>query len=256
METNFPPSADNSNPMNLLIIAHAILDLFYPRYCILCYTSLNHSDRKALCSECYDKIEFIDPATACPRCGIDLGPYVQSNTLCQECFYQPPRFNKAIAVARYEGIIKELIHKFKYGREKVLLDELSGLLAKKWREGAGFLPNPDIIIPTPLYYKKQKKRGFNQSELLAAMLGENTGIPLVSDNLVKVKDTADQAGLDAVSRCQNLLDAFGLKDPETIKGRNILLVDDVMTTGTTAGEISRLLKQNGAKTVYVFTLAR
>jgi competence protein ComFC len=234
----------------------ALLDLIYPRYCLICYKSLNNTNKKALCSECADKIEFINQDTACPKCGVDLGPYVESETLCQECFHHPPRFKRAFAVARYEGIMRELIHKFKYAKEKILLDELANLLIKLWLKINTSLPAIDIIIPAPLYHKKLKERGFNQSELLAECLHKTTGIPLEINNAIKIKITSDQAGLDSVNRRKNLIDAFEVSHPQIIKDKNILLIDDVLTTGATASEIARTLKKYSAKNVYVLVLAR
>ena len=234
----------------------SILDLIYPRYCLVCNISLNNTVRRALCSDCTTKITFINQDTVCPRCGLDLGPYIQTDTLCRECHAHPPRFARAIAVAGYDGVIREAIHKFKYAKERVLLDELSGLLIARWQGVSSTLPQMDTIMPAPLYKKKLKERGFNQSQLLAERLSNATGIPLETDNLIKVRATPDQAGLDSVNRKRNLVDAFAVTRPKDIDGRNILLIDDVLTTGATASEIARTLKKAGAKNVYVLVLAR
>jgi len=242
--------------MRLSVLANSFLDLIYPRYCLICYTSLNNTDKKALCVECAEQIEFIHQNTVCYKCGTDFGPYATSETPCQECFYHPPRFTKAIGVARYQGIMRELIHKFKYAKEKVLLDELADLLIKRWLKTNSSLPPIDLIIPAPLYHKKLKERGFNQSELLAERLHKTLGIPLELNNLIKIKLTPDQASLDSSARKKNLIDAFQVTNPQDIDGKNILLIDDVLTTGATASEIARTLKKNGAKDVYVLVLAR
>lgn len=234
----------------------AVLDLIYPRYCLVCNISLNNTDRRALCSDCTTKVTFINQDTSCPRCGLDLGPYVQTDTLCRECHAHPPKFAKAIAVACYDGVIREAIHKFKYAKERVLLDELSGLLIARWQGVTQLLPQMDMIMPAPLYRGKLKERGFNQSQLLAERLSQSTGIRLETDNLIKTRPTPDQAGLDSVNRKKNLIDAFAVTNPKNIDGKNILLIDDVLTTGATASEISRTLKKAGAKGVYVLVLAR
>ena len=234
----------------------SILDLIYPRYCLVCNISLNNTERRALCSDCTTKITFINQDTSCPRCGLDLGPYVQTDTLCQECHAHPPRFTRAIAVAGYDGVIREAIHKFKYAKERVLLDELSGLLIARWQGVTQLLPQIDMIMPAPLYRGKLKERGFNQSQLLAERLSQATGIPLEIDNLIKTRSTPDQAGLDSVDRKKNLIDAFEVTNPKAVDGKNILLIDDVLTTGATASEISHTLKKAGAKNVYVLVLAR
>ncbi|MEW6027532.1 MAG: ComF family protein [Planctomycetota bacterium] len=241
---------------NLCNLWLSFLDLIYPRYCLICSASLNNTDRKALCTDCTTKITFINQDTSCPRCGIDLGPYVQSDTLCLECHAHPPRFTRAVAVAGYDGIIRDAIHKLKYGCERVLVNELSGLLIARWQGVRHLMPEMDWIMPAPLYKKKLKERGFNQSQLLAERLSEATGIPLELNNLVKTRPTSDQAGLDSVNRKKNLIDAFEVTNPEFIDGKNILLIDDVLTTGTTASEITRTLKKAGAKAVYVLVLAR
>lgn len=241
------------------MLAHifpSVLDLIYPRYCLVCNVPLNHTDRKALCPDCVTKITFINQDTSCPRCGIDLGSHVQPDTFCLECHAHPPVFAKTIAVAGYDGVIREAIHKFKYAKERVLLDELSGLLVARWQGVIQLLPQMDMIMPAPLYKGKLKERGFNQSGLLAERLSQATGIPLELDNLIKTRPTPDQAGLDSVNRKKNLIDAFEVTNPKVIDGKNILLIDDVLTTGATASEISRTLKKAGAKNVYVLVLAR
>jgi len=159
-------------------------------------------------------------------------------------------------VAGYDGVIREAIHKFKYAKERVLLDELSGLLIARWQGVTQLLPQMDMIMPAPLYRGKLKERGFNQSQLLAERLSQAMGIPLEIDNLIKTRPTPDQAGLDSVNRKKNLIDAFEVTNPKVIDGKNILLIDDVLTTGATASEISRTLKKAGAKGVYVLVLAR
>ncbi|MFH1230900.1 MAG: ComF family protein [Planctomycetota bacterium] len=242
--------------MKLSTLVNSFLDLIYPRYCLICYTSLNNTDRKALCAECAEQIEFIHQNNVCYKCGTDFGPYATSETPCQECFYHPPRFTKAIGIARYKGIMRELIHQFKYARQKVLLDELSNLLIERWLRVADSLPHIDFIIPAPLYRKKLKERGFNQSELLAEKLHKATGIPIEINNLIKIQPTPDQASLNSSDRKNNLIDAFEVTHPQSIKDKNILLIDDVLTTGATASEIARTLKKNGAKGVYVLVLAR
>jgi len=242
--------------MKLAKFAGAILDLIYPRYCLICSVTLNHTDRKALCSDCQDKIEFVSQKTACPKCGLELGPYVESYIRCRDCAVNPPRFKQAFAVARYTGIMRDLIHLFKFNRQKVLLDELSALLINKWAQARPELPPIDLIIPTPLHSKKLRQRRFNQCELLARELSKATATPAELNNLIKIKETADQSSLNATERKQNIIDAFIVRNPQSVEDKNILLIDDVLTTGSTASEITRMLKNNGAKNVYVLVLGR
>jgi ComF family protein len=117
------------------------------------------------------------------------------------------------------------------------------------------LPQADAMIPVPLYKKKLRKKEFNHSALIARHLSDNTGIPLVLNSLVKIKDTAPQVGLSARERRNNLKNSFRVISRDGIEGRDIVLVDDVFTTGTTARECSRLLMKAGAKNIYVLLLA-
>lgn len=238
----------------------AILDVVYPRYCLECAINLQDTEHFYLCPDCINRMEFINQADTCSRCGIDLGPYVGGQGLCRDCGVLPPRFDRAVAVARYRGVMRDVILKFKYRRDKPLAAPLSDLLAGVakflWVD---FTPEGNektgMILPVPLYRTKLKQRGFNQSELLAARVSNILKISLVTDNLVKIKETPDQAGLDGTARRENLKDAFTVKRPEEIRDKSILLIDDVVTTGTTASEISRMLKRNGARQVFMLSLA-
>ena len=217
-----------------------LLDIIYPRYCLECGKNLGSTKHFYLCAECISEITFVNQSNTCPVCGIDLGPYTGGNILCRDCAINKPRFDKALAVARYEGVMRNIILKLKYQKDKPLAVPLSQLITKTI---AGSKENIDLVMPTPLYRTKLKERGFNQSQLLADGVANILKIKLSVDNLTKTRETQDQAGLDGLARRENLKNAFSVSRPDEIKGKNILLIDDVLTTGTTVSEISRVLKK-------------
>ncbi|MFH1228180.1 MAG: ComF family protein [Planctomycetota bacterium] len=229
-----------------------LLDIIYPRYCLECGKNLASTEHFYLCLECISKITFVNQFNACPKCGLDLGPYTEGNVLCRDCAIHKPRFDKAFAVARYDGIMRNVILKLKYQKDKPLAVPLSRLAAKTIEESK---EKTDLIMPVPLCRTKLKERGFNQSKLLAEGVANILKIKLSSDNILKIKETRDQAGLDGSARRENLKDAFSVSRPSEIKDKKVLLVDDVLTTGTTISEISRVLKKAGANKVFACVLA-
>ncbi|MBI4712293.1 MAG: ComF family protein [Planctomycetes bacterium] len=236
---------------------YAVVDLVYPRYCLSCYKSLRTTKDFYLCAECISRIDYINQANTCPKCGMDMGPYTGGHIVCEECHRHPPRFTRAFAVARYDGIMRNVILEFKYRYGKVLTRPLGGLMVDAFNKTAnGLKEKIDLVIPVPMHRSKLKKRGFNQSELLARYIAGSLGIGCSVGNLAKVRPSADQAGLDAAARRENLKDAFAVTKPDEVKDKTILLIDDVLTTGTTASEVARTVKRVGAKEVYVLVLAR
>ena len=133
---------------------------------------------------------------------------------------------------------------------------LSSYLIERLNRDEEIVKGTDIIVPVPLSRSRRRQRGFNQSELLAEVLSRQYHKLISANNLVRVRETPAQASLSRAERLQNLEGAFRLKRPEEFSGKVVLLVDDVLTTGATAAEISRLLKQAGTKTVYVLVIAR
>lgn len=173
------------------------------------------------------------------------------------CRRAEPRFRRAVAYGAYEGALRDLIHLFKYQKIKPAGKLLGSLLNKAVNSMA--LPDSLIIVPVPLWSGKRRDRGFNQAEAIAqAFLSYQPRgrIQLDTSTLVRIRETASQTGLTRHQRRANVRGAFAVVNPEKVKDRNILIVDDVMTTGTTAGECARILRRAGAKEVFVATVAR
>ena len=157
-------------------------------------------------------------------------------------------FDAAYSFGAYEGVLRELIHLYKYGKIRTLARPLSGLLAQALPRDEAF----DAAVPVPLYWRRRLQRGFNQAELLARGLSRLTGIPVVC-TLGRVRPTPTQAGLSNNARRQNMARAFRSR---SVQGKRILLIDDVMTTGATAASCALALKQAGARRVALLTVAR
>jgi ComF family protein len=164
-------------------------------------------------------------------------------------------FDAAYCYGAYEGLLRDLIHLYKYGRIKTLARPLADLLMAALPRDERF----DMIAPAPLHWIRQWQRGFNQSELLAREIARRTGIPLERP-LARVRHTPSQAGLSNTGRRRNVTGAFrcrrGSRGARLVAGKRILLIDDVMTTGSTGAACALALKRAGAKRVALLTIAR
>ena len=198
--------------------------------------------------------------TLCSACGEKLlGRRFEGDSapLCELCRQAAPRFRKAVAYGAYDGVLRDLLHVFKYQRIRPAAPLLGRLLSQAVA-GAG-IEGPVLVIPVPLSAAKQRARGFNQAEEIArafVRLRPDASIQLDARSLIRTRETVSQTGLTRHQRRANLRGAFAVTRPEKLRGRNILLVDDVMTTGATAGECARVLLQAGASKIFVATVAR
>ena len=168
---------------------------------------------------------------------------------CALCRFGLRGFDAAYCFGSYEGVLRELIHLYKYGRIKTLARPLGALLAAALPRDERF----DAVTPVPLHWRRQWQRGFNQSELLARAIARRRGVPVIHA-LKRARSTVAQAGLSNTGRRQNVAAAF--RPRRTVEGKRILLVDDVMTTGSTAASCALALKRAGAAKVALLTVAR
>jgi ComF family protein len=182
--------------------------------------------------------------------------------LCRPCRVVPPDFEKAVAHGVYTGKLRTLLHLLKYDGMAPLAKRLGALLAEQV-VAIPDLPNDLVAVPVPLFGKKLRSRGFNQSELLArGLLGAlrqrrpDLRIKLASALLVRRRATESQAGLDPHERRANVRGAFFVPRPEVVRGRNVILIDDIYTTGATARACSAALRKAGAASIRVATVAR
>jgi ComF family protein len=227
-------------------------DLALPPICVACGAQI--SIHGLLCPKCWSKVTFIRPPV-CDRLGLPL-PFAEGERpLSSAALANPPAFDRARAAAHYDGVMRDLIHGMKF------LDRHEGtrlfgcLLASASRE---LLPGVDVIMPTPLYWRRLARRRFNQAALLARALGRETALPVELLALRRTRPTASQVGLGSAERRRNVEGAFAVapRHAHKVAGRHVLLVDDVMTTGATAGACATALKLAGARVVDVVALAR
>ena len=197
-----------------------------------------------LCPECLKNTTFNDKAT-CPVCGRK----VVRSEICIECKAKPPLFDYAVSALIYEGTAVKLIHKFKNG-DAYLKDYFADLIVSKMTD----FPQIDYIAFVPMTKKAELKRGYNQSRLLAESISQRIDVP-VCDVIEKVKDTLGQKALSGADRAKNLEGSFKAKQKNALLDKNVLLVDDILTTGATADAISMALFKAGAKRVYLATIA-
>ncbi len=225
----------------------AVLELVFPGWnlCPLCGRNEIQGQAAVACTNCLQEILSLrDRITPCPRCG-----HFDGEEDCVNCLDWDKSLKKVIGVVPYEGIYRELIHNLKYSGRQELAKPLGHLLAETVKR-AGFLGKVHLVIPVPLHPSRHKERGYNQSEWLARETARALYLPLDSQNLIREHFVKPQTGLGRQDRLKNTVGAFGLLDNRKILGRNILLVDDIMTTGSTLLACAHTLAEGGAGEVY------
>ncbi|MFA5536241.1 MAG: ComF family protein [Bacillota bacterium] len=224
--------------------------LFPPgQNCPLCKQKLSQGG--LICDSCQSRLELWQQAKKCAYCG-HLAAADEDR--CYSCQRTAPVFKLARAVAPYEGYFSQAIKRFKYQNEQWLAEPLGKMMARLIKSEPLY-HDIDLIISIPLSKKRLAERGFNQSLLLAKVVGQQLDIPLGKDVLLKIRETEDQIGLTKNERLRNLEGAFQLKEGATVKGAGILLVDDIFTTGSTVHHGSLVLLGAGAREVKVVTWA-
>ncbi|MFD1800813.1 DNA utilization protein GntX [Mixta tenebrionis] len=218
--------------------------------CWLCQTPLK-LPRQGLCSYCLRALPPLPPC--CPRCGL-----AAANPLlaCRRCLRRPPPWQHLVAVSAYGAPLSQLIARHKFSRVTALSVMLARLILLSWlaaRRQRG-LQRPDLLLTVPLHHRRAWRRGFNQADLLARPLARWLGCAWRPDGLTRRAAGHIQHQLSASARKRNLRNAFRLEI--TVRDRHIALIDDVVTTGSTVAEISRLLMQAGAASVQIWCLCR
>ena len=227
-----------------------LLDLLFPPVCIACREP---SGSSGFCAPCWSMIQFLDgPLCAC--CGIPFDVALLEGALCALCLTRPPAFDMARAILRYDDVSRAPILALKHADR---LDLVPGLALWLERAGRTLIESSDLIVPIPLHRSRLWRRRYNQAAELARALSRRSGIALDNAALMRGRATPSQGTMpSARARRRNVLGAFKVPQPGRVAGRNILLVDDVLTTGATAEAASRALKRAGAAKVQVLALAR
>lgn len=226
------------------------LGLVYPPTCAGCGAAT--ADPHALCPRCWSGLRLIE-RPYCPRLGtpfaVDLGPLLSPRAIAD-----PPVFGRARAVALYDGVARDLVHRLKYEDRLDLAAPMARMMAAA---GAELIGEADCLVPVPLHWSRLWRRRFNQAALLARGVGRIADRPCDTGALARVKATRSQVGLSRPARATNLQGAFRVPDSakSRLQGRRVLLVDDVTTTGATANAAARVLLRGGAASVDVLTFA-
>ena len=235
----------------LRCLSHVIL----PVQCAQCTQSLWEDPIPFFCRTCWKEITPF-PSPLCPRCSRPFSSPVALRHsplhLCGVCRDKPPAYTKAWALYPYQSPLKEAIHLFKYHGKVSLARPLATLMCRALIH----YPNVDYIIPVPLHPHRLREREYNQSLLLADHISRHIKTPVLCHVLLRTRHTPPQTTLSRSTRLKNLRRAFHINNPNQIVDQRILLIDDVLTTGSTVNECAKILRKFGASDVYVATIAR
>jgi ComF family protein len=217
---------------------------------------LREISRVPVCSACIASVEPLSAEYFCSACRTPFQNRfpLDEDGLCPLCRLGVRGFDSAHCFGSYEGVLRELIHIYKYGKVRTMVRPLGNLLARALARNEHY----DLVTPVPLHWHRRWQRGFNQAELLARDIARRAGIGF-TPTLRRVRSTSAQAGLSNTARRRNVAAAFACRRSlraAALRGKRVLLIDDVMTTGSTAAACARVLKQAGAARVALLTVAR
>ena len=229
--------------------ANLALSTFWPPTCVLC-GGRGSAPAQDLCGAC--EADLPVNSVACAVCAEPLAAAIDGHLRCGLCLKRAPRFDAAVAAYRYAYPIDHLVRALKYQSAIVQARVLGDLLANRVRTGRSEFPG--LLIPVPLAPQRFRSRGYNQALELARRLEMQLRIPMRADLIMRTRETVEQVGLGQKERRRNIRNAFAITGP--LPAHHIAIVDDVITTGSTANELARVLKRAGAKRVEVWAVAR
>jgi ComF family protein len=231
-------------------VAKALLDLLFPPLCLGCRALVGEP---GFCADCWSRITFLDgPGCAC--CGLPFAVAVDGDMVCAGCLAAPPAFDKARAIMAYDDKSRDAVLALKHADR---LDLVPGFTRWLNRTGQALLEDSDVIVPVPLHRSRLWRRRYNQSAELARRLATAWQRVYEPFALVRSRATASQGAMTgAKARRRNVMGAFKVPDATRVRGKRVLLLDDVLTTGATVQACTRALKRAGAKQVHVLVLAR
>ena len=236
------------------------LDFIFPRECVLCGKINPDGKFRHVCEDCEQTIRILDGAR-CTRCSEPIGPKDMPNVHgCPHCFDRKLHFDKSLCVCSFDGAPRRLLHELKYRNGTFALDDLAAISAQ-FPEAGEFISGA-ILVPVPLHFLRKIKRKYNQSELIAKMFADTfpKANARVADVLKRSRRTPTQTTLDKEARAANIKNAFEIRSEKRIKDiskdANIVIVDDVMTSGATLSECAKTLKRAGFKNVSALAFAR
>ena len=240
--------------MRFIDTLSGLADLVWPPRCAACGTRVGAFEpadpASGFCPVCATSLMPIT-SPMCPRCAFPFEGE-GGDHLCGECLLDPPAFETARALFQYGEAAAKAVTRLKYG----VMPHLAEVMGRMLLPAVSRLGAVDLVVPVPLHRSRLVSRGFNQSALLAQPISRWIAAPLAGNAVVRTRATASQAGLNREDRRKNLRGAFSVPIPGCVAEKRVLVVDDVVTTGTTVRELSRCLMQAGAKSVVVVAFAR
>jgi ComF family protein len=241
-------------------IINAVQELVFPARCLGCEKQLVSAQPPLLCGDCRSGLAIIS-SPLCTCCGRPFpagqdGQDHLNDHLCGTCLNNHFAFAKARSLFLYQEPISTLLLQLKFGRTLTGLSSMAELMRRMISSSSFQLREPDLVLPVPLHIRRLRSRGFNQSLLLARSCFPDWRAKIRVDLLRRHQPTVPQTRLSGKARRNNLYKAFSVEQPLAVQGKNILLVDDVFTTGSTLHECARVLVEAGAGEVKAFTVAR
>lgn len=230
------------------------LGFFYPNTCQVCHSGPATASEGYVCFQCRRGVRWISEPF-CERCGMQFEGELTTKFECSNCREMELHFSSARAAVAAQGVVLEVIHRFKYQRAVWFAPFLGDLFICQAKQKLA-RSDWDLIVPVPLHPLKQREREFNQAEKIAHYLSDATEIPVNARLLKRVQSTQTQTLLTRSERAVNVRHAFALRKNCRLNGKRIVLVDDVLTTGATTSACAKVLRQNGAEEVCVWTVAR
>ena len=233
------------------LLAEAAGQLIWPEKCNNCSANINFADA-GLCKNCWQQIINLSTNNYCRKCGRDVSSFAIIDNSCPQCQAEKINFDAIARGGFYDSTLRSMILAFKNGNEE-LADKLA-ILVKAALEGSGFESQVDLYVPVPLHWSRRAKRGYSQANLLLNKIGINKR--LISTDLVRIKRTRPQPEMDSnAKRAANVAGAFAVRYGHKFEDKNICLVDDIKTSGSTLNECSRVLKEAGTLRVYTVVAA-
>jgi competence protein ComFC len=231
---------------------HALASLFYPATCVVCAANVDWSEY--LCTDCQRHAPRI-VAPFCAKCSEPFPGAITQTFRCANCEHRVLHFDCAVAAYRSRGLVRKLVHEFKYAKQRHLRYPVAAWLRETLSDPRLHGRHFDVIVPVPLHPARERERGFNQATLLAELLAASTAVPL-RGVLERTRFTTTQTAHDRAERMENLHGAFRLRKKQDVRDLRVLLIDDVLTTGSTLSECARVLRAAGAVSVHAATAAR
>ncbi len=230
----------------------ALASLLYPSLCAVCSAPVEAEDY--LCEPCARKAPRIK-APFCSRCSEPFQGAITEEFACANCAGRTLHFEAAVSAYRSRGVVRKIVHDFKYGQQQHLRHPVAEWLIETLDDPRLHGRRFDGLVPVPLHPARERERGFNQAALLADLLSRKSGIPVLPA-LERIRYTTTQTAFERSERMENLRNAFRLRKNTSVRELRVLLIDDILTTGSTLSECARVLKAGGALSVHAATAAR